>query len=203
MFKILEGNIGYADLERLENPQVASMFDQLKGTSGIVFDMRGYPRGTAWSIAPRINTKRRRCGAVLPSSAQAAIRGRASRFFQEPLPTTDVAEYDRRTVMLIDERAIGQSEHTRPLLQGRERHDVRGQRYDRRQRRRHEHRRCPGGIRVSFTGHDVRWPDGRQLQRVGLIPDVPVTPTIAGIRAGRDEVLEAAVAFLKKQGGKT
>lgn len=54
----------------------------------------------------------------------------------------------------------------------------------------------PGGIRINFSGHDVRWPDGRQLQRVGLKPDVEVAPTIAGIRAGRDEVLEKAVEYL-------
>jgi len=35
--------------------------------------------------------------------------------------------------------------------------------------------------------------DGKPTQRIGIIPDVEVRPTIAGIRAGRDEVLEAAV----------
>ena len=39
--------------------------------------------------------------------------------------------------------------------------------------------------------------DGRQLQRLGIQPHVRVEPTIAGVRAGRDEVLEAAVAFLR------
>jgi C-terminal processing protease CtpA/Prc len=57
----------------------------------------------------------------------------------------------------------------------------------------------PGGILVWFSGHDVRHADGRQLQRVGLQPDVPVRPTIAGIRAGRDEVLEKAAALLKSR----
>jgi C-terminal processing protease CtpA/Prc len=54
----------------------------------------------------------------------------------------------------------------------------------------------PGGIAVSFTGHDVRHADGRQLQRVGIQPDVEAAPTIAGLRTGRDEVLERAVAYL-------
>ena len=44
-----------------------------------------------------------------------------------------------------------------------------------------------------FGGHDVRHADGRQLQRVGLIPNIEVKPTLAGIRAGRDEVLERAM----------
>ena len=54
----------------------------------------------------------------------------------------------------------------------------------------------PGGITISFSGHDIRHADGRQLQRVGLIPDIEVKPTIAGIRAGRDEVLEKALDHL-------
>jgi hypothetical protein len=30
-------------------------------------------------------------------------------------------------------------------------------------------------------------------QRVGIVPDIDVKPTVAGIRAGRDEVLEAGI----------
>jgi C-terminal processing protease CtpA/Prc len=56
----------------------------------------------------------------------------------------------------------------------------------------------PGEIFVVFTGHDVRHADGRQLQRIGLVPDVAIRPTIEGIRAGRDEVLEGAIAYLKR-----
>jgi len=47
-----------------------------------------------------------------------------------------------------------------------------------------------------FTGQGVRHADGRQLQRVGITPHILVRPTIMGIRAGRDEVLEAALAHL-------
>jgi C-terminal processing protease CtpA/Prc len=54
----------------------------------------------------------------------------------------------------------------------------------------------PGGMTMSFTGHDVRHVDGRQLQRIGLVPDVRVHATVRGIRAGRDEVLERAVRWL-------
>ncbi|MBX2796528.1 MAG: hypothetical protein KTR31_02630 [Myxococcales bacterium] len=51
----------------------------------------------------------------------------------------------------------------------------------------------PGGQRAMISGKGVFYPDGRPTQRVGLQPDVEVRPTVAGIRAGRDEVLEAAV----------
>ena len=32
------------------------MFDALKNTRAIVFDNRGYPRGAAWTVAPRLTT---------------------------------------------------------------------------------------------------------------------------------------------------
>lgn len=51
----------------------------------------------------------------------------------------------------------------------------------------------PGDVTVSFTGQGVRWPDGKPLQRRRIEPDVTVAPTIAGLRAGRDEVLERAL----------
>jgi C-terminal processing protease CtpA/Prc len=51
----------------------------------------------------------------------------------------------------------------------------------------------PGDLRVQFTGTGVFYPDRRPTQRIGLVPDVRVTPTIEGIAAGRDEVLEEAV----------
>ncbi len=51
----------------------------------------------------------------------------------------------------------------------------------------------PGGVVTMISGIGVFYPDGRPTQRVGIVPDLVVKPTIAGIRAGRDEVLEAGV----------
>ena len=56
--------------------------------------------------------------------------------------------------------------------------------------------RLPGGLRMSFTGQEVRHADGRQLQKVGIQPEVVVRPTLAGLRAGKDEVLDRALAWL-------
>ena len=39
----------------------------------------------------------------------------------------------------------------------------------------------------------LSFPNKLLTQRTGIVPDVEVKPTIAGIRAGRDEVLEAAL----------
>jgi len=52
-------------------------------------------------------------------------------------------------------------------------------------------------VRISFSGQAIRWPDGTVLQRRGLTPDVEVAPTLAGIRASRDEDLDAALKLLR------
>ena len=44
-----------------------------------------------------------------------------------------------------------------------------------------------------ISGIGVFYPDRRPTQRAGILPDVEMRPTIAGIRDGRDEVLEEAV----------
>jgi hypothetical protein len=51
----------------------------------------------------------------------------------------------------------------------------------------------PGGLRTMISGIGVFYPDKRPTQRVGIVPDIEAKPTIAGIKAGRDEVLEAAL----------
>jgi carboxyl-terminal processing protease len=54
----------------------------------------------------------------------------------------------------------------------------------------------PGGGRVGFTHERMTLPEGGRFHGVGIVPEVRVTPTAEGIRAGRDEVLEAAIKAL-------
>jgi len=51
----------------------------------------------------------------------------------------------------------------------------------------------PGGFSSYISGIGVFYPDNRPTQRVGIIPDIEVKPTIEGIRAGRDELVEEAI----------
>ena len=51
----------------------------------------------------------------------------------------------------------------------------------------------PGAVAVNFTGNGVLWPNGNRLQGVGIIPDVPISPTRAGIIAGDDQILSAGL----------
>jgi C-terminal processing protease CtpA/Prc len=56
----------------------------------------------------------------------------------------------------------------------------------------------PSGFVVAFTGMRVTGHDGRTpFHLVGVRPDVPVSPTLAGLRSGRDEPLERALALIR------
>jgi C-terminal processing protease CtpA/Prc len=199
VFRVLPDNIGYVDLERLTTDQVDAMFEEFKDTTSIVFDLRNYPQGTAWAIAPRLNIKGARYGALfhrqLLGGSEEEDNSKFS--FQQPLPKTDKWKYKGKTVTLIDERAISQSEHSGLFFEaacgttfiGSPTAGANGD---------VTNFTLPGGLSVRFTGHDVRHADGRQLQRIGLVPQIEVRPTIEGIRENKDEVLERAIKFLKE-----
>jgi C-terminal processing protease CtpA/Prc len=200
-FRLLTPKIGYVDLEKLTNSQVDAMFDLFRDTDAIVMDMRGYPQGTAWSVAPRLAEKPGTIAATfrrnLVTPDISADTGIMTLAFEQRIPFTSKSRYTGKTVMLIDERAISQSEHSGLFYRAANgtkfigtpttgaNGDV-------------TWFMAPRGIRINFSGHDVRWPDGGQLQRVGLKPDIEVHPTIAGIAAGRDEILDRAIAYLEQ-----
>jgi C-terminal processing protease CtpA/Prc len=197
VMKMLPGNVGYADLSLLRPAMVDSMFEMFKNTKGIILDDRGYPQGTAWSIAPRLSAEPvpaaafRRPLVMSPDSTAWTTYG-----FVQSTPRGSKWVYRGKTILLVDERTISQAEHTGLFFEAANKTTIVG---------------SPtmgangdvttvalvGGMYATFTGHDVRHADGRQLQRVGLQPDVVVRPTIAGVRAGRDEVLERAMQILK------
>ncbi len=56
----------------------------------------------------------------------------------------------------------------------------------------------PGGFASGISGLGIYYPDGRETQRIGIVPDIEVKPTIKGIKEGRDEVLERAITYIEK-----
>jgi C-terminal processing protease CtpA/Prc len=54
----------------------------------------------------------------------------------------------------------------------------------------------PGDIVVTYSAQDIRHANGGKLQRLGLQPNVTAPTTAKGLRAGKDEALEAALSYL-------
>ncbi len=204
-YRLLPGNIGYADLDRLTAQEVDEMFDKFKDTRAIIFDDRTYPKGTAWAIAPRLAEKDSPIAAMFVRRVAMFPDGplgdqtnqSVAHTFYQTIPHTDKWRYTGKTVMLMDERTISQAEHTGLFFES-----ANGTRFigsptagangD------VTNFSVPGGIFIYFTGQAVRHADGRQLQRIGLVPDVEVHPTLKGIREGRDEVLEKALEYVNR-----
>ncbi len=204
IYEVMPNGYGYIDLARLPNADAHKALDAVLKTPAIVFDMRGYPNGTgvATCAAPQLRerTLRQRSSGVRFSPAleldSSDLGGGAPDYsFAQKLPPAAGAIYRGKVVMLINEFAISQSEHTCLFFEsatdvtfvGSPTNGANGDVTT---------LVLPGGIYVGFTGHDVRHADGRQLQRVGIQPHIKVEPTPKGISEGRDEVLEAAVKHL-------
>ncbi|QSQ11075.1 S41 family peptidase [Myxococcus landrumensis] len=196
-FQVLEGNIGLVDLALLEAWQVPALFEKLKDTRGIVFDLRNYPRGSLWALAPYLDVKGSRPFAL---GEAPFVGGLHSGWLKNTSHASTSApfKYQGRTVTLIDTRTMSQAEHTGLMLEGTADtvfvgSPTAGANGD------ITHAVLPGGVRFTFTGANIRHGDGRQLQRKGLEPHVKLRPTLAGLRAGRDELLERAIQILKEK----
>jgi len=50
-----------------------------------------------------------------------------------------------------------------------------------------------------ISGIGVYYPDGKETQRIGIVPDLEIKPTIEGIKNGRDELLEKAIEIINRQ----
>jgi C-terminal processing protease CtpA/Prc len=99
--------------------------------------------------------------------------------------------YAGKVVVLVDEVSVSQAEYTAMALRASKRTRIVGSRTAGADGNISGFQ-LPGGLGTAISGLGVFYPDGKPTQRVGIVPDVVVTPTVAGIRAGRDEVLEAA-----------
>ena len=203
VFQVLPSGYGYVDLERLPVADVNQMFETIKNTPATIFDMRGYPQGTAWEIAPRLTVKKNVNAArfsrpILEAGVLSDEELTSTSYtFTQKLPPAKGDVYKGKVVMLINEEAISQSEHTCLFFESAT--DVTfigtpttGANGD------ITTMVLPGNLIVSFSGHSVRHADGRQLQRVGIQPHIKSAPTIRGIVSGRDEVLETAIEYLQK-----
>jgi hypothetical protein len=198
-YTVLPSGIGYVDLGRLVPREVAAAFDAVDAAPATVFDLRRYPRSTGLLVAGRL-TEHTVVGALLRRPVPTGHHEPTTPWWQ-PAPVDQhmrqlihpLGRYYRgRVVVIIDEGTISQGEHSALALEaaahaifvggptngtnGNVAVGVLG-----------------GGLSVLYTGVDVTHADGRQLQRVGVQPDVAVAPTRAALAAGVDEVLEAAV----------
>jgi hypothetical protein len=182
-------NFGYVDMGRLTTTQIGTMMSDLWETDAIIFDIRNYPQGTLWSLV----------NYLFPHSFQIAAFTTPDVEYPGVLSWMYVSIgsnqsdiYQGQVIILFDIRTISQAEYTCMGLEqfpgsikiGNQTKAADGN---------VSMIYLPGNLTAVFTGLGTFYPDYTPTQRVGIIPDMEIWPTIEGIRQGRDEILETAM----------
>jgi C-terminal processing protease CtpA/Prc len=189
-------SIGYVNMGKLTPNQVDSVLVPLLGARAIIFDLRNYPKGTYWQVSRYLVGKHVLFTRLsIPDMSFPGVF-QTDGSVKLPWPGKKPL-YEGKVVVLLDEETQSQAEFT--AMAFRMRPDVTfvgsptaGADGD------ISWVPLPGGYRTAFSGIGVYYPDGKETQRVGIIPDVLVRPTIEGIREGRDEVLERALSLIQQ-----
>lgn len=192
----LAAGVWYINLSVASWDEISQRLGDLAAAKGVVFDLRGYPRGNhqvishllrgpdtsaAWMRIPkRIYPDQERLvgyqevGWLLPALAPRLpgrivflTDGRAISYAESFLGF--IEHY--KLADIIGEATAGTNGNVNPLA-------------------------LPGGFRVTWTGMRVVKHDGTQHHGVGILPTIPMQPTIRGVREGRDELLEEALKVI-------
>ena len=178
-------------LSSVQASSASNYIDRAKSTKGLVIDIRNYPSdfvvfALGSLLVDRPTPFARFTAADLDNPG-------AFHWGPEPLTLSPQApHYPGKVVILVDEISLSQAEYTAMAFRSAPQAIVVGSTTAGADGN-VSPVVLPGGLNTMISGIGVFYPDKRATQRVGIVPDVDVQPTIAGIRAGRDEVLEEAL----------
>ncbi len=189
-YKLLEENIGYITLATIKNEDVAAIKSSFKNTKGIIIDIRNYPSAfVPFSLGSFF------VDSDTPFAKFTApdIHHPGEFNFVGPVIIPNKGEtYKGRVIVLVNELTQSQAEYTTMAFQAGINTVVIGSQTagaDGNISR----LSLPGGLTTSISGIGVYYPDGTETQKVGIVPDIEVHPTIQGIRLGQDELLQRAI----------
>lgn len=202
--QFLEKEIGYIKMGSLKQNQVDSVLDAFEKTKAIIFDLRAYPQGTIDLIASRITCQEiKTVQYEKPFVTAGYIKGddfdSASLISYNTIKPLYTAKcYKGKVVVLVNEATVSSGEFSTMVLQAASSNTTTIGSQTAGADGAITQVVFPGGYIGQFSGFGVKYPDGRQTQRIGVKIDIEVKPTIAGFKAGKDEVLLRAIEFIKK-----
>jgi hypothetical protein len=194
-----EPGLWYVDLTRIKMAELQPQLPKLATARGVIFDMRGYPGDAGAGILPHLIAE--------PEDDRWMHVARLVGPFGQSAGWQDFGwnvkpqapRLTGKIVFLTDGRAISYAEsvmgyvtdHKLGTIVGSATSGTNGNvaMFE-----------LPSGFRVSFTGMLVTRHDGKsQHHLVGVKPDIPMEPTLAGLRAGRDDLLERASELIRER----
>ncbi|REC49585.1 S41 family peptidase [Chryseobacterium pennipullorum] len=192
-WKFIDGGkkIGYVNMGSIEKEDLDAMYKELKSTESIIFDLRNYPRQTIVPLsrlllpAPTVYYQ-----FIFPAPEY------PGRFYsrKNSIGRKNPEYYKGNVIVLVNENTQSQAETTVMMLKQHPKSKVIG-----------SHTSGANGDVISFklagldtrfTGLGAYYPEGKETQRIGIIPDILVKPTVEGIKAERDELLERALDYI-------
>jgi C-terminal processing protease CtpA/Prc len=187
-----EKKIGYVNMGIIEREDLDEMYANLKSTKSIIFDLRNYPKQTIFPLAKLL----------LPESFiyyqfNFPDTNYLSKFYsrKNQIGRKNSDYYKGNVVVLVDENTQSQAETTTMMFKQHPKAKVIGSNTS--GANRDVIYLNIAGLETSFTGLGAYYPDGKETQRIGIIPDIIVKPTVKGIKEGKDEVLERALEYIK------
>jgi len=192
-YKDLGDSIGYVSMDDITEAWVKRIADTLHSTKGLILDLREYPNETInYKLYAILSDKSR----PFFKATEANMNNPGQFTFSKPVYTGKGKQaYPGKIAILINEESQSHAEFCTMMYRtlpnsivignttaGADGNVVGIQ--------------LPGGVCSYFSGIGIYYPDGTETQRVGIIPDIYVWPTVQGIRDGRDEILEKALEWL-------
>ena len=194
-WKLLPNNIGYLALGTIHTAELPDIMAKAQGTKGLVIDIRNYPSEyVVYALSKHLVSKRKAFlrFSGMDSRYPGAFRLSTLMYVGAGSGST----YPGKVVILVDEISQSQAEFTTMALRTAPRATVVGSTTAGADGDVSDIV-LPGNLRTAISGLGIYYPDGRETQRVGIVPDVEVKRTIKGLAEGRDEVLEKAVQLIE------
>lgn len=195
--QVLPGGIYYVDLSRAPMGDINEHIASIAKAPGVVFDLRGYPKGNHYVIRHLLSeadTSDRwmQVPEIIYPDRERVVSWRPHSWLLEP----KAPRIAGKVVFITDGRAISYAESFMSFIEHYKLGEIVGAPTAGANGNVNPFN-VPGGYRLFWTGMRVHKHDGSQHHLIGVQPTVPLTPTLTGIRAGRDELLERAVQLIK------
>ena len=193
--KFIKENIGYIYPASLKKGEIHDIMEKFEDTEGIVMDLRCYPSDfIVFSMSRYLMSKPTDFAKFTNTSVEdpGYFKFRKGDEIGRYLS----GSYNGKLTILINEETQSQAEYTTMALRATPGAVVIGSTTagaDGNISR----IALPGGINTLISGIGVYYPDGTETQRVGIIPDIEIHPSIQGFRNGEDELLHKAIEIIE------
>lgn len=194
-WKLYDNNIGYVDLGKLEVDDVNKMMEEFKNTSAIIFDVRNRPKETHRYINEYLNPEPKEISKIIVQDL--SFPGRYIwRKKIDKCGKINPDYYKGKVIALVNEITLSHAEYTVMSLQTAPNSTVIGSQTSGADGANYSFTIIKG-FSSSFTSQGIFYPNKKETQRIGIVPNIIVKPTILGIKNGKDEVLDRALLFAR------